>query len=169
MVRPVEDRMIRTIGRLVRDPDEAEDAMQEALARIWRNRRNVSRHPNPQALVLRICASAAYDALRRRSRYEKRVGAGPLPAGAADATPPVSARLEAEEDRVEVMKAIGSLPRNQAAAILLRLVHGLPYEEVAQALGCREATARKHVSRGRLRLQELLAHLDPFPARESAR
>ena len=68
LIRPVEDQMIRSVWRIVRDPDETEDAFQEALAKIWLNFSKIRRHPNPRALILRICTNAAYDALRRNAR-----------------------------------------------------------------------------------------------------
>ena len=58
-------------------------------------------------------------------------------------------------------------PRQQAAAMLMRAIQGQPYDEIAAALGCTEATARKHVARSRQRLQVLLAHLDPKDAGRS--
>jgi DNA-directed RNA polymerase specialized sigma24 family protein len=45
--------------------------------------------------------------------------------------------------------------------VLMRHVLELPYEEIAEALGCSERTARVHVNRARKRLSRLLAHLAP--------
>ena len=44
---------------------------------------------------------------------------------------------------------------------MLRLVEGLSYKEVADALGCSTVTARVHVNRGREKLRERLSDLDP--------
>lgn len=65
------------------------------------------------------------------------------------------------EQYAEIVQAIHRLPRQQAAAMLMRAVQGKRYEEIAAALGCTEATARKHVARARGRLRILLARLDP--------
>ena len=70
------------------------------------------------------------------------------------------AELHRYEIYAEVTAAIGGLPRKQALATLLRIVQNQSYEEIALALGCGQATARKHVERGRQRLQKLLAHLE---------
>jgi DNA-directed RNA polymerase specialized sigma24 family protein len=43
----------------------------------------------------------------------------------------------------------------------MRFLLYCPYEEIAQALQCAEATARVHVTRGLSRLRDLLAHLKP--------
>lgn len=56
-----------------------------------------------------------------------------------------------------IYDAIRSLPRQQAQAVLLRLVDETPYQAIGDILSCSEATARSHVSKGRLRLREILS------------
>jgi DNA-directed RNA polymerase specialized sigma24 family protein len=41
----------------------------------------------------------------------------------------------------------------------MRTVEEIPYADIALAMGCREATVRKHVARARTRLRALLSHL----------
>ena len=57
LIRPVESMMMRSIWRIVRQRESAEDALQDALAVIWRKRHEVARHPRPEALILRIALS----------------------------------------------------------------------------------------------------------------
>ncbi|MBZ5544338.1 MAG: hypothetical protein LAO07_11760, partial [Acidobacteriia bacterium] len=61
LIAPIEDRMIRSVWRIVRDPTDAEDALQDALLTVWKRWGPVRRHPNPHALALRICINAAHD------------------------------------------------------------------------------------------------------------
>ena len=154
-VAPVQERMMRIIWRIVRNPDEAEDTMQEVLALIWKKLDRISRHPNPQALVLRICANAAVDALRKQRRERGYVDSqilDRLPASDSDG-------WEQRETETKIREAVGRLPRNQAAAVVMRILEGQSYGEIARALGCREATARTHVLRGRAKLSRWLSHL----------
>ena len=83
LIRPLESVMMRSIWRIVRQREAAEDALQDALAVIWRKRRLVARHPNPRALVLKISIDAAYDAVRKSRRRLSHEIPG-LPAEAAD-------------------------------------------------------------------------------------
>jgi RNA polymerase sigma-70 factor (ECF subfamily) len=161
IVRPIEDRMIRSIWRIVRDPQDAEDAMQDALLTIWKRWDRVTQHPHPEALVLKISIDAAYDVTRRRLRQRRAVE---LTAACREpAHSPSSPPDEAigTEQHAEILRAIHRLSRRQAAATLMRIVEGHSYDEIADALGCTEATARKHVARARGRLQAALAHLAP--------
>ena len=76
IVRPIEDRMIRSIWRIVRNPQDAEDALQDALLLLSKRWDRISKHSNPQSLVLKICIDAAYDVIRRRIRREQTVLGG---------------------------------------------------------------------------------------------
>jgi RNA polymerase sigma-70 factor (ECF subfamily) len=158
---PLETRMLRAAWRITRDPDRARDALQDALARVWKHRDRVRGHPNPSALVLRIVVQAAIDTLRRQ-RVRRRVEGAPEPearAAATDASP--AAAAERVELRSCVQAALARLPAKQAAAVTLRLLEEQPYAAIAAALGCAEATARVQVLRGRARLASLLRGLSP--------
>jgi RNA polymerase sigma-70 factor, ECF subfamily len=159
IVRPIKDRMIRSIWRIVRNPQDAEDAMQDALVVVLKRWDRIASHPNPQSLVLKICIDAACDVARRRQRHRRiaELGQAAQPSGA----PAPSETVAGKEEYAEILGAIHRLSRNQSAAMLMRAVQGQSYEEIAGVLGCTEATARKHVARSRLRLKKWLAHLDP--------
>lgn len=162
LLAPVQDRMMRIIWRIVRNPDEAEDTMQEVLALIWKKLDRISGHPNPQALVMKICVNAAVDALRKQRRVRSFVDPqvlDRLPAPDADGG-------EQKEAEARIREAIGRLPRNQSAAVVMRILEGRSYEEIAQVLGCRESTARTHVFRGRAKLIRWLSPLRPSPSKE---
>jgi RNA polymerase sigma factor (sigma-70 family) len=165
LIRPIEERMVRSIWRIVRDPDRADDTLQDALATVWRRLDRIRRHPNPTALILRICANSAYDALRRRRVRQ----ADPLPAGLADAAPSAMDQAAAEELRDEVVAAVARLPRKQALAVLMRVVQERDYAEIAAALGCSEQTARSHAAKGRARLREVLVRYAPYVQGEGNR
>ncbi len=91
LVRPMESRMMRSIWRIVRQREAAEDALQDALAVIWKKRDAVARHPNPHALILKIAVAAAYDAVRRNRRRLRYEIAG-LPGSRPTRRPPPATR-----------------------------------------------------------------------------
>jgi RNA polymerase sigma factor (sigma-70 family) len=159
LIAPIEARMMRTVWSIVRDPDEAQDALQEALAGIWRRWDRLQRHPNPEALVLRICVNAAYDALRRKRRRLRWFAAEAAGGDVPDGRPSAAQTVGGAEQQARVRDAIASLSRNQAAAIVMHAVEEMPYADVAAAMRCREVTVRTHVARARARLRALLADL----------
>ena len=161
ILRPLEDRMIQSIWRIVRSSQDAEDALQNALVTIWKRWERVTGHPCPEALVLKICADAAYDLTRRRTRERKTRQSRTVAEEPADTSTSPLECASSQELHHEVIAAIHRLPRQQAMAVLMRVIQGQSYRDVAAALECNEATARTHVARGRTRLQTLLSHLDP--------
>ena len=52
----------------------------------------------------------------------------------------------------KVLEALRDLPEGERSALLLRVDHGLPYEEIASALGISETAAKVRVHRARVRL-----------------
>ncbi|MFC1558750.1 RNA polymerase sigma factor [candidate division KSB1 bacterium] len=155
LIHPIEDRMINSVWRITRDPDDADDAFQDALTKIWKQFEKIRRHPNPQALILRICANSAYDVLRRKNRYRK---LEELYSTEYQTNQPSTDELALHNERKEeIFWAISKLSRNQAASVLMRFIQELPYSEIALALRCAESTARRHIARAKGRLYKLLS------------
>jgi RNA polymerase sigma-70 factor (ECF subfamily) len=161
LVRPMEPRMMRSIWRIVRQREAAEDALQDALAVIWRKRDTVARHPNSQALILRITVAAAYDAVRKSRRRLRHEIPGLPDQAADDSAVPVTKGTEDRSLRTAILEAIGRLPKRQATAVLLHIVEEQSYEEIARAMDRSETTVRVHVMRARGALARRLAHLHP--------
>jgi RNA polymerase sigma-70 factor, ECF subfamily len=159
LIAPIENQMIRSVWRIVRDADDAEDAFQQALETVWRQLKRIRRHPNPHALILRICINSAYDVLRKRARRLRREELDAIPEELPDTSPSAADRIATREGHSEILNAISLLPRSQAQAVLMRFVQELPYSEIAQALGCREATVRRHIANARARLRKMLGRL----------
>ncbi|MEE9501585.1 MAG: RNA polymerase sigma factor [Candidatus Aminicenantaceae bacterium] len=168
LIAPVESRMMRTIWRVVRHDQLAEDTLQDALAIIWRKRNRIHRHPNPQALILKICLNCAYDSLRKRARQRRQKDLSNLASYESQSRTNASLELEKKQAVAKVLNAIGRLPRSQALAVLMRIVQDQPYEAIAQTMGCSETTVRIHVSRGRKRLRQWLSHLQTSSFEESS-
>jgi len=169
LIAPIEFQMMRSIWRVVRQAELAEDALQDALAIIWQKRELIRRHPNPRALILKICLNSACDMLRKRKRRMPH-DASLISLESSDVLDEADRDgLERRQLEEEVLKAIGRLPKKQAAAVLMRIVQDQPYDVIAQALGCSEVTARIHVSRGRARLSRWLSHLRPSSPKEGSR
>lgn len=158
LISPIQKRMIDIVARIVRDPEDAADVFQEVLALIWAKLERIDRHPNPHAYIIRICITRSYDALRKRARRRRREIR--LENIQAKMWPARSLGYIKEGDRVTAIReAIAMLPPNQGQAVLLRLMEDSPYHTIAGILGCSEATARSHFSKGKARLVKLLGEL----------
>jgi len=135
--------------------EEALDLLQETYLQAFR-RLDQFRGDAPLEVWLRkIALRKALDwkrAWRRRgSRNES------LPDDLPAADPPTET-LQFRTERAAVMKALSSISDVQRAVFLLREWEGMSFREVAEAVGCEEATARVHYARARAKLRDRLAH-----------
>jgi RNA polymerase sigma-70 factor (ECF subfamily) len=167
IIEPIEDRMIRSVWRIAQNAQDAEDAMQNALLAIWKNKHRISGHASPRALVLRICIDAASDVVRRRGRDRRKIDPHDSADGLVDGARSPCEELAQRELSGEILTAINRLSRRQALAITLRSLEELPYEQIAAAMNCTEATVRKHVERARAHLRIVLAKHEPTRAPRS--
>ena len=155
---------------------EAEEAVQEALARACENLEDLREPGAAPGWFLRIVTTTCLRTLRRRrlrravfGRWfggeEPREASEParaLPA-AEDDVPlhgTTSGRADHElSERRDIAALLGNLkalPEKQRAALVLRYGHDLPVPEVASMLGVELATAKTHLVRGLARLRELM-------------
>lgn len=159
LIAPVEERMIETVSRIVRNPEDAADVLQEILAYVWRKLKKIHRHPNPHAYIMRLCVSRSYDSLRRRSfRREKESPLTEELASNGKAFSSGDSLLETENVEA-IHRAVSSLPDAQGQALLLRVMGNESYHAIGITLGCSEVTARSHVSKARARLAKILGEL----------
>lgn len=159
LIAPMETTMMRSIWRIVRNADLAEDSLQDALAIIWKKRFQIRLHPNPQALILKICLNTAYDSLRKLKRMPRQMDLSHLENTPAPSIHNADRDLEEREIEEQVQQAIRRLPRKRALAVMMRLIQEESFEAIAQALDCSEATVRIHISRGRAQLRKWLSLL----------
>jgi RNA polymerase sigma-70 factor, ECF subfamily len=137
--------VVATVWRVTGDGSSAEDIAQEAFAKALVRWRRVGRFDKPGAWVRRVAIRDAVRAVNRSRR------SGPLPAEPPWPAPPVVL------DDPELAAAITTLPGNQRAAIVLYYLEDRSTGEVAELLGCGEATVRVHLRRARARLADALA------------
>ena len=151
-VTPIRGRMVNCVWRIVRDPADTEDVVQEVLLHITGRFEQVRRHPNPTALLLRICANKALDHLRsRKSRHEAMDRLAALPED-NPATPLQD--VARSEERMEILEFIRKLPEREAEAITLHALEEFGYPAVAEAMGCSQSTARVLIGRARERFRK---------------
>jgi len=120
-------------------PEEAEDAVQETLLRLWAVLRDGADIERPDAWAFRSLYRLAMD----RHRWRRRVG---LLVGRLAAQPERRSTVDAA-DRMAIWDAVEGLPERQRLAVYLRYRSDLPYEEIGEILGIAAPSARSHVSR----------------------
>jgi len=150
-IAPAQSRMINCTWRIVRSAADTDDVIQEVLLHVFKRFAEIRNHPNPTALLLRICTQKSLDHLRRR-----KVRGGPpvdLPSNLSESAPSPRQQLANSELQDQLLAFVERLPAREAEAITLFALEDLGYPEVAAAMNCREATVRVLVSRARERFR----------------
>jgi RNA polymerase sigma-70 factor (ECF subfamily) len=138
-------RLLRSLALVTGDRESAADVVQEAFVQLLVRWSRISGYDRPDAWVRRVAIRRALKVRAKESRLMSRL---------ALAAPIVAA--EPGVERVDLARALGQLSPSQRAAVVLHYLDDLPVADVADALNCRESTARVHLFRARTRLAELL-------------
>ena len=135
---------------LVRQPDRADDLVQETLVRAWQNRRHFTEGTNMVAWLITLLRNQFYSEQRRRCRELED------PDGMYAQTLVVPAEQLSRPDCRALHDALLKLPSEMRESILLVTVSGLSYAEAAKVCGCELGTIKSRLNRARSRLAALL-------------
>jgi RNA polymerase sigma-70 factor (ECF subfamily) len=145
---------------MLRNREEAEDAVQEAFLRAFRSF-SAFRGDSVRPWLLQIVRNTARSALEARWRARRLVvlrdDLDPSDARevAADAPSP-EAQVLAQDDRQRLLAALATLPLIHRDVLVLREMQGLSYEEIAEATGAPIGTIMSRLSRARQMLRRVL-------------
>jgi RNA polymerase sigma-70 factor (ECF subfamily) len=147
-------RVFNVAYRFVGTYEEAEDLTQEIFLKVFRSLSTFDRRANFQTWLISISRNLCIDRYRsgRRDRevFAREVDAGTVPAVAPGLSP--HARVE-QQDRIALLReALKALSPALRTAVLLRDVHELSYQEIADQLGIAEGTVKSRIYRGRAEL-----------------
>jgi RNA polymerase sigma-70 factor (ECF subfamily) len=132
------DRLYAIAVRVVRDRDRAEDAVQSALLRAWRDLPSLRDPARFDAWLHRLLLRSCYDEARKQRAFAASVKVVSVEPGEADDTGRFA-------DRDQLDRAFRRLPIEQRAVIVLHHYQGMPLTEVAEMLGIPVGTARSRL------------------------
>ena len=150
------DRLWAVALRTLGDPDDAADALQDALVSAYRSAHSFRGDAQVTTWLHRIIVNACIDRMRRRSARPT----VPLPADDSAPADPHD-RVADRELSLDVLAAMRGLPPEQCAALVLVDIEGWPVDEAARILDVPAGTVKSRCARGRARLAVSLAHLRP--------
>jgi len=136
---------------ILRDPEQAQDAVQNALVRVWRDLPTLRDPDRFDAWARRLVVRSCIDEARRlrRHRFDVRID--------AIAPPTVADGSAAVVDRDQLERAFAKLEPEARALIVLHHYLDLPLPDVAATIGIPLGTAKSRLHRG---LREMHAAID---------
>ncbi len=173
------DRLWAVALRTTGNPEDAADALQDALISAFRRAESFRGEAAVTTWLHRIVVNACLDRLRRRKvraadplpdDLEEHAARGAVLAGPEHGPDPgPEAHVVAGERRGRVLAALEELPPDQKAALVLVDMEGYPVAEAAAILEVPTGTVKSRCARGRARLAVLLADLGPPGTSDRAR
>ena len=148
LVRRHQGRLWAVAVRTLRDPEEAADALQDALVSAYRNARSYRGEAAVTTWLHRVVVNACLDRVRRaKARPSVPMPEHDLPQRGDD-----HARTET---RLDVGAALARLPEHQRAALSLIALEEFTYEEAAKVLDIPIGTLMSRLARGRETLRRM--------------
>jgi len=158
-------RMFAVALRMTRNPDDADDVVQEAMLKVWRAFGRFEGRAALSTWIHRIVVNAALDRLRARgpllthaARGEddasEREGGPELDGGASVETPEELVR--SAEVGAEIHRALGALPPAHRQVLALRELDGESYQSIADIVRCPIGTVMSRLHHARHRLAEVI-------------
>lgn len=155
-------RLVAQLFGLIGDLAEAEDAVQDAFARVLARPGSFLGAEDPERWLRVVALNVARTRYRRRWVFDKLVRAGRV-----DVTPAAAPGLST--DRVELLAALRRLAPATREAVVLHHLADLPVTEVAATLGVPEGTVKARLARGRTALARFLTETATETATEEVR
>jgi len=150
------DRLYSLCLRMTGNEADALDACQEALLAVVRGLPSFDRRSAFPTWAYRVTTNACLDELRRRRRR---------PIASVDDMAAIEHRdlPEHAAERLDVQAALNRLPPEFRAAVVLRDLTGMSYEDISATLGIPPGTVRSRIARGRAALADHLGAPDREP------
>ncbi|MBO5126516.1 MAG: sigma-70 family RNA polymerase sigma factor [Clostridia bacterium] len=165
-------RVLTASGLSVADAD---DIAQDSLIKAWRSLSTFRGECSFSTWLFRVTVNTARDVIRTNARRpvvsltrseddDEEPEIWDVPVTSGDEIPEEAA--ERRETIEAVRRAVESLPDDQRQAIVLRDIHGLPYDEISRILGAEVGTIKSRINRGRTNLKKILKNGNFFPSHD---
>lgn len=140
--------------------EEAEDATQEVLVRLWRHWNELN-DQTVTAWLIRVARNACIDKLRRRRVHTLRVavGGGDEAIEGVSTEPAPDAAAEASELREQIRVALARIEEPYRSLIIMREIQDMTYNEISESMDLPLNTVKSYIHRGRRMLREALKEI----------
>ena len=146
--------------RMCKHPEDAAEASQEAFLAAWQGLKFFRGEASFSTWLYRLTSNACVDLLRKEQRH--RAAAGPslddegVYLDVADSAPSPHDIAEKGELKEQIEAGLRALSPEHREVLLLREIHQLSYDEIAETLSLDSGTVKSRISRGRKQLRNFL-------------
>jgi len=152
LIAPFKDKVFRLAKRLLISTEEAEDASQEILVKLWSNNEVLDGYNSVEALAMTMTKNYCLDQLKSKRDGNLKI----VHTNYTDREPSVLQKVEDSDSLIWVEKIINELPEQQRLIIQLRDIEQYEFEEIAKIVDMNETAIRVALSRGRKTIREFM-------------
>lgn len=152
IVMPFKDKLYRLALRYLISTDSAEDATQEIVLKLWKNKEKIASYNNVEAFAMTMTKNYCLDRLKAKSANNLKL----VHSNYKDTSSSLDKLTELSDTISIVEKLINELPEKQRVIIQLRDIEQYSFEEIGKILEIQQTAIRVSLSRARKTIREKL-------------
>jgi len=152
VVMPFKDKLYRLSKRLLISSEEAEDATQEVLMKLWSKNSDITNYKNVEAFAMTMTKNFCLDRLKSKQSSNLKL----VHSNYEDGNTSLQKQMEARDSISWVEKIMEELPEQQKLVLQLRDVEEYDFKEIADLLEMQPTAVRVALSRARKTVREKL-------------
>ncbi|TDD75257.1 RNA polymerase sigma factor [Flavobacterium caseinilyticum] len=152
LVTPFKDKVFRLAKRLLVSTEEAEDATQEVLGKLWSKKSDLSHYNSLEAFAMTTTKNYCLDQLKSKRNSNLKI----VHSDYVDPEPRLDKKMEDLDSLHWVEKIMNDLPIQQRLIIQMRDIEQYEFEEIAKILDMKESAIRVALSRSRKTIRDYM-------------
>ncbi len=152
LVMPFKDKLYRLAKRMLVSSEEAEDATQEVLMKLWSKKKGMGKYRNVEAFAMTMTKNFCLDRLKSKQSGNLKL----VHSNYTDETKSLQRQIETNDSLNWVEKIMDTLPEQQKLVLQLRDIEAYSFEEISEMLDMQPTTIRVTLSRARKTVREKL-------------
>ena len=152
LVNPFKDKVFRLAKRLLVSTEEAEDATQEILVKLWNKNDGLQEYKSVEALAMTMTKNYCFDQLKSKRASNLKI----VHNNFTDREASLQKKVEDSDTWNWVEKIINNLPEQQKLIIQMRDIEQYEFEEIAKIMEMNETAIRVALSRARKTIRECM-------------
>lgn len=161
LISPFKDKVFRLAKRLLVSTEEAEDATQEVLVKLWNKNEGLSEYNSVEAFAMTMTKNYCLDQLKSKRAGNLKI----VHNNFTDREAGLQQKVEDQDSLDWVEKIINQLPEQQRLIIQMRDIEQYEFEEIAKILDMNETAIRVALSRGRKTVREFMSKTHSYGIR----
>ncbi|SFU55757.1 RNA polymerase sigma-70 factor, ECF subfamily [Pustulibacterium marinum] len=151
-VMPFKDKMFRLAKRLLVSTEEAEDATQEILLKLWKSNERISSYKSVEAFAMTMTKNYCLDRLKSKQAGNLKL----VHSNYTDESVSLQRNVENKDSLEWMQRILKTLPEQQRMVLQLRDIEQYDLEEIAEMMEMKNSAVRTSLSRARKAVREAL-------------